>query len=627
MAPRNQVRSGTFGAIVDAAIEEEAQAIDGLDFLESPQGPGITLLPVQRFLFKAVCGVPLDKREGIIPVWDDFRENIRFHLTEREYLKFLYEEGRFNYSDWRDLPHLGFNEVMAVVGRRGGKSFWLAALAVEKLRRLLNIKNPHALYGISEGDKIDFTIMAQDDDGAGRLYDKIKQAVNKAEFFRPFLYKKPGTDLMQFITGADRHRRDIVPSIQVNALPCTTRAARGPSSIFLALDEFAHFRSATGANSDEVYESATPATARFVRRDLGEEHLDSLIVTITSPLTKMGKYYELYKEGMEKGKDMDLPLLIFQSSTAEMAGDAIMAKYLRGKFARDPISWQAEFGGRFLESSGALVPPDKLNSAFDVGRANSIGFDPRRIGMTFFWGTDLGLKKDATALAICHWEQDDRGRLLLVYDYIDRMMVGEGEWENSSELEVEAVLDWFENMNQWLPGAFGATDQYAGAMFVQLARQRGINFLDLVHLSEGINSEMGYALQGYLNQGVIRFPDIPKFRHEIATVKATYIGKYRLRVEAPTEKGAHDDMVDAVALAAWKAQKWMLETGAKGFAFSGPQILQSGTCLRAGDLGIDPELSTMSQLRVADRMRASKRYGSNSGIVLSPRMAARRGRF
>ena len=565
----------------------------------------------------------------MIPVWDSFREKVRFTLSERDYLKFLYTEQRINYSDWRDMPPEGFNEVLAICGRRAGKSFLVSALAVEKLRQLLTVRNPHEVYRIAEGDPIDFTLLAQDDDGAGRLYDKIKQAVNRAEFFRPFIFGKAGTDLMKFTTDADLHRREVIPSILVGSHPCTTRAARGPSSYFLAFDEFAHYRNASGANSDEVYEASAPSAARFVRRENGEEHLDSLIVTITSPLLPIGKYYEIYKDGMRQGKDAELPLLIFQSSSAEMAGEEITSKFLRSRHTRDPISWQAEYGGCFLQSSGALVPPDKIEAAFDSGRGNAYGFDPRRCGVTYFWGTDLGFKQDATALAICHWEQDVNGKLLLIYDYIDRMIVGEGAWENAATLEVEAVLDWFEDMNQWLPGTYGCTDQYAGAMFVQLARQRGVDFLELVHLTEGINSEMGYALQGYLNQGVVRFPDIPRFRHELGTVKATYVGKYRLKVEAPNEKGAHDDMVDAVSLAAWRAQKWLLEDGGKSFAFSGQRILPAAEQLRPGDLGVDPEQSTLSQLRVVERMRALSRHDSvqRGNIILSPRLAARRNRF
>ena len=502
-----------------------------------------------------------------------------------------------------------------------------SALAVEKLRQLLNHKNPHEIYRLVDGDPIDFTVLAQDEDGAGRLYDKIKQAVNRAEFFRPFTFGKPGVDSMQFITEADRVRRSVEPSLQVSALACTTRSARGPSNYFLVMDEFAHFRSATGARSDEVYEAATPSTARFIRREKGQEFLDSLVVTITSPWTKVGKTYDLMKEAMRDGNKASLFYL--QCSSAEMAGREISSDYLRTKYRRDPVKWQAEYGGKFLESAGTFIPMANIKECTDEKRGNAYGFDPRRVGITYFWGTDLGFTKDATALAICHWEQAPDGRLLLIYDYIDRRMVGEGKYKDYKVLPVEDILDWFWDMNQWLPGKYGYTDQYAGAMFVQLCKQRQLDFMELVHLTSGINSEMYYALQGYLNQQVVRFPNNPTFIHELGTVEAYYVGKHQIKVEAPNEKDAHDDLCDAVALAAWGAQKWMLDEGAKHFAFSGNVVMVGENELRPGDLGVNPELSTMSQIRVAERMRTLQRMTSvRAGTMpVTPRMAARRGRF
>ena len=619
--------NGSFASIVDAAITDVKSQINGLDFMESPQGPRIHLQPVQRFLFKAVLGIPMDYKEHHIPVWDEFREKILCTLPERDFLKYIYDKGRCNFSDWRDLPVRGFNEVEVIAGRRGGKSVWLSALAVEKLRQLLTVKNPHEVYRLVSGDPIDFTLLAQDEDGAGRLYDKIKQAINRAEFFRPFVFGKPGVDFMQLMTEADRVRREVQPSINIGAWACTTRAARGPSSFFLAMDEFAHFRSASGASSDEVYEAATPATSRFLRREDGDEFLDSLIVTITSPWTKVGKTYQLMQEALRDGKDA--ALFFYRCCSAEMAGTEIASTYLRNKFRRDPVKWQAEHGGNFLESSGTFAPLANIVECTDYGRQNAYGFDQRRVGVTYFWGTDLGFVNDATALAICHWEQTPAGSLLLVYDYIDRMLVGEGIWKDAAILQVEAVLDWFEDMNRWLPGRFGYTDQYAGAMFVQLCLQRKLDFIELVHLTQGINSEMYYALQGYLNQKICRFPDVPKFQHELGTVEAYYIGKHQIKVESPNEKDAHDDMCDAVALAAWGAQKWMLEEGAKGFAFSGQSIQGGEGMLRAGDMGVDPELATMSQLRIAERTRSFARQDSirKMNMPETPRMAARKGRF
>jgi hypothetical protein len=628
MAASKKGADNSWVGIVDSVITDAKSTMNGLDFLESPQGPGITLLPVQRWLFKAILGIDMTYKERMIPVWDDFRENILATVSESEYVNYQYKRGKCNFADYRDLPVKGFNEVLIIAGRRGGKSQLVSALAIEKLRQLLSHRSPQKHYRLVDGSPIDFTLLAQDEDGAGRLYDKIKADVNRAEFFRPYLHGSAGVASMLFKTEADRHRRDIEPSIQVASWPCTTRSARGPSSYFLALDEFAHFRSASGASSDEVYESATPSTARFLN-DAGE--LESLTVTITSPWTKVGKTWQLYHDGMTEGPDSGI--LVFRCSSSEMAGTEIASSFLRTKYKRDPIVWSAEYGGNFLESAGSFVPLAKIEECVDKDRGNTVGFDPRRVGYTYFWGTDLGFTHDATALAICHWEQDRGGNFLLVYDYIDRMMVGEegalGDYREVKQLPVVDILEWFEDMNKWLPGRFGYTDQYAGAMFVQMCKQRSMEFIELVHLTSGINSEMYFALQGYINQGIVRFPNIPHFLHEIGTVEAFYVGKHQISVKSPNERNAHDDMCDAVALASWGAQKWMLENKTNGFAYSGSSIMIGGDGLRPGDMGIDPQLATMSQLRVAERMRAVKKTilpGSGGQMYIPPRAMAKRRR-
>ena len=70
-----------------------------------------------------------------------------------------------------------------------------------------------------------------------------------------------------------------------------------------------------------------------------------------------------------------------------------------------------------------------------------------------------------------------------------------------------------------------------------------------------------YVLQGYIRDGRCRFPYTPKFLHELRMVEAEFINKYQIRVQAPLEKGSHDDMVDAAQLCAYKAQKWFIEEG------------------------------------------------------------------
>jgi hypothetical protein len=139
----------------------------------------------------------------------------------------------------------------------------VSAIAAYKLYLLLNIRSPQSYYGLVEGSPIDFTLMGQDELGASRLYDKLREDCLRSPFFTTYL-RTSTSQKMAFVTEADRNKRDATPTITAAAYACTTNAVRGPSSYMLAMDEFAFYRSSSGTNSDAIYAAATPAFSRSV---------------------------------------------------------------------------------------------------------------------------------------------------------------------------------------------------------------------------------------------------------------------------------------------------------------------------------------------------------------------------
>src|SRR5271166_3900145 len=483
-----KARSSVFGASIAAGIEDPKNLQNAIEFIEGPNGIGIVLRPVQRVIVKAIYGVPFDWRPlwadriegwGKVPMFDVYRDKKLYpDLTEEEYLKITFNEGRGNVKDWREIPGMGglpgdsgFNEACIFAGRRGGKSELVAAIAAYKLYLLLNIKCPQEHFGLFPGSIIDFTFLAQDENGAHRLFKKLREQVLKAEsFFGTYLKDANAKDL-SFVTLSDREKGNITPTITVSCLPCTTNAVRSPSSIFLALDEFAHFRSAKGSTSDDMYAAASPATADFhhekkiepmMGSSFGEDATeqieendnrefedenesigiqDSMILSISSPLKKIGKMYELHRFALDEGVKGDAPIFTLNCPSAEM-NPKLLPKTLKSEYKKNPLTFKAEYGGKFLESSESYVTEQAVKECTDVqwddkglpvlssARVNITRYIPSAIGRNYFWGFDLGMTNDASALAIAHLEPGGpHGGIRLVYDYIDRMMVGEtGEW-------------------------------------------------------------------------------------------------------------------------------------------------------------------------------------------------------
>lgn len=587
------------------------------DFIASTNGLGITLFPAQEVITKLTFGVPLDYKDRIVPVYDKLKTKLLYQLSGPDFIKYLHSEGRCNIADWRDVPSYGFKTTVIVAGRRGGKSQVVSAIAGVMLRKLLSIYSPQEHYGLIEGSPIDFTFLGTDEDSSTRLYDKLKADINRSPFYTPYI-RDNGTTEMKFVAEADRDKRDIEPSIKVAAYPCTTRAVRGPSSYFLALDEFAHFRSNKDANSDDIYESATPSSGFFPSKE-DPDRADSKILVISSPLNKIGKFYELHAQALREGSASKI--LTVRLSTIEM-NPRFPAEELQEAYKKDPVKFEMEHAAVFSDGAGSYVPPEKFNILVNAERNNLTHFDVTSVGRKFFWGFDYASKKDGAALAIGHLELRENHGISLIYDYIDRMMCGEaftgpgvidgGRVALMSELDLRDLVSWLVYMHQYLPCFKGVTDQGGGVAIKQLLQLNGITTMELVHLTDQINSKMYYALQGYILNGTASFPNVPKFIAEFNALEAVYKSKYVLKVEAPQEKNAHDDMADATALVAWQAQKWLDEEGQLDLDPTA-QILQVDPRLANPTTIIDPNNVSLRDLQVMARQDLL-----GSGLLLPP---------
>jgi hypothetical protein len=625
MAPKakfsQKSRDSSLGRIFDEVVRTDGLGRPVLppeiDFIESRQGLNIGLYPVQRVLTKALFGTPMDYKEGKVPVWNTMHTELLYTFTETEYLKYVYDQGRCNFGDWRDLPRNGFHTVDAFVGRRGGKSAWVSGVCGAKLRNILAVRDPQDYYNLIAGSRIDFTIIGTDDESSNRLFKAVQVAVNGSSYFEPYLRDNNGSD-MQFVTESDRERPDAKPSIQISAFPCTTRAARGPSSIVLALDEFSHFRSSKDANSDDLFISASPSTSQFANPE-DPNKIDSITMMISSPWKKLGKMYEVYKEAMDDG--LSSHVFTFRCSTAEM-NHRIPADALAKEFKQNPEKFPAEFGGEFMDGTGSYIPSIKFDPCIDLDRTvityKNARLDINAIGRKYFYWVDLGLKNDATGVAIGHLELTEGKGIELIYDYIDRMMVGEkfegpgvpdaeemNKCTNMVELQVVDILAWISALCDIYPCHMGGTDQHGGTMLRQNLQILGLNTFEYYHSTLDLNSKMAFSLKGFIDRAAARFPNQPKFITEFQQLEAEWVNKFTLRVQAPNEKNAHDDMSDAVQGVAWLAQKWLDEDGQLDQDPSGKSLQRDTTFLPPAPIANVSAVS-MNDLSLAAKIQSMR---------------------
>jgi intein/homing endonuclease len=93
-----------------------------LEYVEAPWGLDMKLFPAQRFIVKLYYNLPLDDTlpedpNKQIQIFDMFGEHLLHTFTEKEYLRYLYNEGRCNIGE-QDHNR---RELILALGRRAGK--------------------------------------------------------------------------------------------------------------------------------------------------------------------------------------------------------------------------------------------------------------------------------------------------------------------------------------------------------------------------------------------------------------------------------------------------------------------------------------------------------------------------
>ena len=320
--------------------------MNALDFIESPEkGLGITLYPIHRTLTKIIFGIPLDYKPQKIQIWDSTHETLLHTVDEPDYLKICYEEGRCNFPHKDYLPAAGFNEAHLFEGRRAGKTTYLSCLQAYMVYRTYELGDPHKVFRIVNGSPIDFSTFCLDKSGAERFISQMRGHIQHGTwttFMQPsWVYSGSGIRLR---TAREKDLKETLGSLTIGAYPANTNCCRGPASICLIYDEFAHFKQA-----DNLYYASMPCTSNYHHEDaMGQECSDALIVSASSPWYNNGKAYELHDYAMgavERGGSCNV--FTHNETTANMAPH-ISGAFLREQKKKNPLTFDIEFGGKFI---------------------------------------------------------------------------------------------------------------------------------------------------------------------------------------------------------------------------------------------------------------------------------------
>lgn len=592
----------------EAAETAQARICSVLEYIEAPWGLNMNLFPAQRFIVKLYYNLPLDEqlpedKNRRIQVTDQFKEKVLYEFSEREYLHFLYNEGRCNIGE-QDHER---RELVLSIGRRGGKSTLSGIFASYEVYRLLNLYNPQAYYGLPNGNRIQILSVATNKDQAGLLFNEVTTHLAKCEYFKPYIvnntlshvnFRTP-YDIEKFGPTARHQDGKFVSlngkaTVRVTFKPCIARSLRGFGNIVIILDEVAHFQDKGGSSAEEVYTALEPSAAAFSRKDptsgrpvvdpaTGREApVESRIILISSPLAREGLFYKRFELAMRGGQGAS-NLLAIQAPTWEI-NPTVSAEFFKKKFHGDPSTFVVEYGAQFSDQlKGWIEREADLEACIDPGLRPISRSMPR---MPHQMGIDIGLVGDSTAVVITHVEDDK-----VVLDYHEVWTAGE-DWKvsnphldpslaspyaltlsNVARIDFEEISNWIAGLCQRFYITKGLFDRWNGIPLEQALHKKGLNQFESQFFTRDQTSKMFQTAKMFMYDERLRLYDYPipvtaregSTRHspliaELLSLQAQVMSKNVTVVAAPKAAAFHDDVSDALIRAIWLSVERMVNT-------------------------------------------------------------------
>ena len=183
-------------------------------------------------------------------------------------------------------PDKPINEVWLAIGRRGGKSFVLALIAV-----YLSCFHEYRQYLAPGGTII---IIAQDRKAARTIFRYVKGLLTGVPMLARMIERETADSF------------DLTNRITIEIQTASFRATRGYTLVAALCDEIAFWRSDKSANPDkEILQAIRPATATIP---------NAMLLCASSPYARRGAMWDAYRKHFGK----DSPVLFWKAPTRTM---------------------------------------------------------------------------------------------------------------------------------------------------------------------------------------------------------------------------------------------------------------------------------------------------------------------
>lgn len=395
-------------------------------------------------------------------------------------------------------PEAPFNEAWLIVGRRGGKSFVLALIAV-----FLAVFRDWSDC-LAPGESATVKVVATD----------RRQARVILRYMRALIAEVPA--LANLIDSETDDEIVLRNGITIEVQTANFRSIRGYTIIALLGDEIAYWRSEeTAANPDrEILNAARAAQATL--------HGRGVMLLAGSPYARRGEQYRAFRDHWAKPSSV----LVWKASTRTM-NPSVPQEFIDAEYDRDPESAAAEYGAEFRSDLADYIPREVVDAAVVPGRFEL----PPAHGIDYVAAIDVsGGSVDSMTLSIAHAGPDSAVILDLVR-------------ETRPPFNAEAVAAEYAELCRRYAVSRVIGDRYGGQWPQEAIARYGVSYAP----AEQPKSDFYKDLLPLLTSGKAELLDNARLIGQLASLERRTARGGRDSIDHPP--GAHDDVANAAAIA------------------------------------------------------------------------------
>ena len=410
-------------------------------------------------------------------------------------------------------------EAWLVCGRRAGKSFILALVAV--FLACFFDWTPH----LGPGERGTIMIIAAD----------RRQARTIMRYVKGLLCSVPM--LARTIEAQRTESIDLSNRITIEVHTASFRTVRGYTVVAALLDELAFWQGEDSSNPDfEIVTAIRPAMATIP---------NAMLLCASSPYARKGALWEAYHRYF--GQDGPVPILVWQASTRTM-NPTVPQSFIDAEYDKDPVAAEAEFGAQFRTDLEAYVSREAVEACVEWGVHERGVLD----GIRYGGFVDVsGGGANSFALAIGHKEGE--------------IGVLDCTREVRPPLSPEAVITEFADLLKTYRITKVIGDRYGGQFPVEQFQKNGIKY----EPSKDPKGALYLNFLPMLNSGKIKLLGNKRLVSQLLGLERNTARGGRDFIDHA--RGGHDDVANAVAgaLLAATAKKPKMRFGTIDFAKTG----------------------------------------------------------